>query len=141
MNFIVYWVVAKIRKKPFQRLCSTERGGGVYLAGIHPKNRKTYRSSEAIFSNHSVDITVLKLLWVSVGSSRSVILWCEKNSIFSMEKRERKDPRDYFKRNLKVLKLNWKYQYTFYFLKQYFSVVHSQSFKTTVSARTDYSGI
>lgn len=83
---------SKNQKETLSRLCSTERGSGVYLAGIHPKNRETYRSSETIFSNHSVDITILKLLWVSVGSSRSVILWCEKNSIFTMEKRERKDP-------------------------------------------------
>ena len=110
----------KIRKKPFRRLRSTERGGGVHPAGIHSKNRKTYRSSETLFSNHSVGVAVLKLWWVFVGSSRSVILWCEKNSMFSMERRERKDPRDYFKRNLKVLKLNWKYEYMFYLLKQYF---------------------
>lgn len=75
-----------------------------------------YRSSETIFSQrHSVDITILKLLWVSVGSSRSVILWCEKEFDFTMEKREKKTHEIILKRNLKVLKLNWKYM--FYLLK------------------------
>ena len=136
MNVTVYWAVTKSERNPLEDFAAQRGVGGVHPSGTHSKNRKTYRSSETIFSNHSIGVAVLKLSWVFVGSSRSVILWCEKNSMFSMERRERKDPRDYFKRNLKVLKLNWKYEYMFYLLKQYFWAVHSQSFKTTIHIRT-----